>query len=54
MQYRHPDSSESRQHVFLEARVDLRVYLVPIQVFPVGPSKGAAVLLSIRPPTVTV
>jgi hypothetical protein len=37
---------------FLHIKVDLLVYLVPIQVIPVGPSKGAAVLLSIQPPTV--
>jgi len=37
---------------FLHINADLRVYLVPIQVIPVGPSKGAVVLLSIQPPTV--
>jgi hypothetical protein len=37
---------------FLHIKADLRVYLVPIQVIPVGPSKGAVVLLSIQPPTV--
>jgi len=37
---------------FLHIKVDLRVYLVPIQVNPVGPSKEAVVLLSIRSPTV--
>lgn len=37
---------------FLHINVDLRVYLVPIQVIPVGPSKGAMVQLSIQPPTV--
>jgi hypothetical protein len=37
---------------FLHIKVNLRVYLVPIQVIPAGPSKGAVVLLSIQPPTV--
>ena len=37
---------------FLLIKFDLRVYLVPVQVIPVGPSKGAVVLLSIEPPTV--
>jgi hypothetical protein len=37
---------------FLHIKVDVRVYLVPIQTIPVGPSKGAVALLSIQPPTV--
>jgi hypothetical protein len=37
-----------RIKIFL-ARVNLRVYLAPIQVIPAGPSRGAMVLLSIQP-----
>ena len=40
----------SERHPF-RLKFDLHVYLVPIQGIPAGPSKGAAVLLSIRPPT---
>lgn len=32
------------------SKVDLHVYLAPIPGFPAGPSKGAVILLSIRPP----
>ena len=32
------------------SKFDLRVYLVPVQVLPAGPSRGAAVLLSTRFP----
>jgi hypothetical protein len=50
MRCRHPGGTQARQDVSLFlGRVNLPVYLAPIQLTPAGPSRGAAVILSIQP-----